>query len=111
MRDGSVREKEIEDVDILAQNDKYIVLNDYSFTKLEVKIEKHNSWSVLEKVAISDYTNDSFWQKYYGDFWIRLYTQTDSLKIIENRINKEFNKFIQDKVSRYMVATDIRITL
>lgn len=111
MRDGSVREKIVEDIEILGENDKFIVFNDSYFTKIEKESSKYNSYSVLNKVHISDYTNDSFWQKYYGDFSITMYTDTVSLKVIENRINKEFNKFIQDKVGRYMMAMDIKISL
>lgn len=111
MRDGSIREKTIEDMVILGENEKYIVFNDSYFTKIEKESSKYNSYSVINKVCISDYTNDTFWQKYYGDFSITMYTDTISLKVIENRINKEFNKFIQDKVGRYMMASDIKISL
>lgn len=111
MRDGSIREKTIEDMVILGENEMYIVFNDSYFTKIEKENSKYNSYGVLNKVSISDYTNDTFWQKYYGDFSITMYTDTISLKVIENRINKEFNKFIQDKVGRYMMAKDIKISL
>lgn len=111
MRDGSIREKTIEDMVILGENEKYIVFNDPYFTKIEKNDSKHNCGSVLSKVCISDYTNDTFWQKYYGDFSITMYTDTISLKVIENRINKEFNKFIQDKVGRYVMARNIKISL
>jgi hypothetical protein len=111
MRDGTVREKVVEDVEILGENEKYIVFNDSYFTKIEKVTSKHCRYNYLNKVHINDHTNDTFWQKYYGDFSITVYTDIESLKVIENRINKEFNKFIKEKVGRYMMASDIKIKL
>lgn len=102
---GEVTKKTIEDNNIIAQNDKFIVLDDYCFTKIEKIKDKHSiGYYVLNTVNISDYTNDSYWKKYYGDFAVRLYTDIEDLSIIEKKLTKEFNKWLREKVSRYSGA-------
>jgi len=107
MKDGTVKEKTVEDVQVLGENERYIVLNDAYFTKLQQKKEKdYNVCSVVNTCSISDYTNDTFWQKYYGDFSIRMYTTEGNMKTIEKQINREFIKFIRGKIGKYMVYSD-----
>lgn len=107
MRDGTVKEKTVEDVGVLGNNERYIVLNDPHFTKLQQKKEKdYNSCSIVNTCSISDYTNSTFWQRYYGDFAIRMYTTEANVKTIEKQINREFIKFIRGKIGRYMAYND-----
>ena len=107
MKDGTVKEKTVEDVEVLGENERYIVLNDSYFTKLQQKKEKdYNVCSVVNTCSISDYTDDIFWQKYYGDFSIRMYTTEDNMKTIEKQINREFIKFIRGKIGKYMAYND-----
>ena len=107
MKDGTVKEKTVEDVEVLGENERYIVLNDSYFTKLQQKKEKdYNVCSVVNTCSISDYTDDTFWQKYYGDFSIRMYTTEDNMKTIEKQINREFIKFIRGKIGKYMAYND-----
>lgn len=107
MKDGTVREKSVEDVEVLGENERYIVLNDSYFTKIQKKKEKdYNSCSVVNTCSISDYTNDTFWKKYYGDFSIRMYTTEDNMKTIEKQVNREFIKFIRGKIGKYMAYND-----
>ena len=107
MKDGTVKEKTVEDVQVLGENERYIVLNDSYFTKLQQKKEKdYNVCSVVNTCSISDYTDDIFWQKYYGDFSIRMYTTEDNMKTIEKQINREFIKFIRGKIGKYMAYND-----
>ena len=62
MKDGTVKEKTVEDVQVLGENERYIVLNDSYFTKLQQKKEKdYNVCSVVNTCSISDYINDIFW--------------------------------------------------
>lgn len=107
MKDGTVKEKIVEDVEVLAENERYIILNDSYFTKLQQKKEKdYNSCSIVNICSISDYTNDTFWKKYYGDFSIRMYTTEDNMKTIEKQVNREFIKFIRGKIGKYMAYND-----
>lgn len=107
MRDGTVKEKTVEDVQVLGKNERYIVLNDPRFTKLQQKKEKdYDSCPVVNTCSILDYTDSTFWQKYYGDFAICMYTTEANMKTIEKQINREFTKFIRGKIGRYMAYND-----
>lgn len=107
MKDGTGKEQTVEDFEVLGENEKYIVLNNDSFTKLDkIKGKSYQSNPLIGTVSISDYTNDTFWQKYYGDFWVRLYTTEDNMKTIEKQINREFIKFIRGKIGKYMAYND-----
>jgi len=108
---GEVTKNSIEDVTVAAHNDNYIIINDASFTKIQKNKDKYNSYRVLEEVGIRDYSKDSFWSKYYGTFNISLYTEMTSIKTIENKINKAFNKWVQSKVSVYLPMTKVNIKL
>jgi len=108
---GEVTKNSVEDVEVAAQNDNYIIINDASFTKIQKNKDKYNSYRVLEEVGITDYSKDSFWSKYYGTFNISLYTEMTSIKTIENKINKAFNKWVQSKVSVYLPMTKVNIKL
>jgi len=108
---GEVTKNAIEEVTVAAQNDNYIIINDASFTKIQKNKDKYNSYRVLEEVGITDYSKDSFWSKYYGTFNISLYTEMTSIKTIENKINKAFNKWVQSKVSVYLPMTKVNIKL
>ena len=107
MRDGTVKEKTVEDVQVLGENERYIVLNDHYFTKLQQEKDKDcDPYPVVNTCSISDYTTSTFWQKYYGDFAIRMYTTEANMKTIEKQINREFIKFIRGKIGRYMAYND-----
>jgi len=108
---GEVTKNSVEDVEVAAQNDNYIIINDASFTKIQKNKDKYNSYRVLEEVGITDYSKDSFWSKYYGTFNISLYTEMTSIKTIENKINRAFNKWVQSKVSVYLPMTKVNIKL
>jgi len=108
---GEVTKNAIEEVTVAAQNDNYIIINDASFTKIQKNKDKYNSYRVLEEVGITDYSKDSFWSKYFGTFNISLYTEMTSIKTIENKINKAFNKWVQSKVSVYLPMTKVNIKL
>ncbi len=108
---GEVTKNAIEDVTVAAQNDNYIIINDASFTKIQKNKDKYNSYRVLEEVGITDYSKDSFWSKYRGTFNISLYTEMTSIKTIENKINRAFNKWVQSKVSVYLPMTKVNIKL
>jgi len=108
---GEVTKNNIEEVTVATQNDNYIIINDASFTKIQKNKDKYHTYRVLEEVGITDYSKDSFWSKYYGTFNISLYTEMTSIKTIENKINKAFNKWVQSKVSVYLPMTKVNIKL
>lgn len=108
---GEVTKNAIEDVTVAAQNDNYIIINDASFTKIQTKKGKYDHYTTIEDVVIRDYSKDSFWSKYYGTFNISLYTEMTSIKTIENKINRAFNKWVQSKVSVYLPMTKVNIKL
>jgi len=108
---GEVTKNAVEDVAVAAQNDNYIIINDTSFTKIQKKKDKYDHYTVIEDVRIRDYSKDTFWSKYYGTFNISLYTEMTSIKTIETKINKAFNKWVQSKVSVYLPMTKVNIKL
>jgi len=108
---GEVTKNAIEDVTVAAQNDNYIIINDAVFTKIQTKKGKYDHYATIEDVVIRDYSKDSFWSKYYGTFNISLYTEMTSIKTIENKINRAFNKWVQSKVSVYLPMTKVNIKL
>lgn len=108
---GEVTKNSVEEVTVAAQNDNYIIINDASFTKIQTKKGKYDHYTTIEEVGITDYSKDSFWPKYYGTFNIGLYTEMTSIKTIENKINRAFNKWVQSKVSVYLPMTEVNIKL
>jgi hypothetical protein len=108
---GEVTKNSIEDVEVAAQNEQYIIINDAVFTKIQKKKDKYNHYPTVEEVYIRDHSKDSFWSKFYGIFNIQLYTDVTNIKAIETKINKAFNKWVQSKVSVYLPMTKINIKL
>jgi hypothetical protein len=86
-------------MDVLKQNDKFIVLDDEYFTKLQKKKEKHGIYSVPERVSIRE-EEPGVCRDIFGRFSISTYS-TSSQKVIENRINREFKKWIKAKLDAY----------
>ena len=46
----------------------------------------------------------------FGKFRIRLYS-TSSLKVMENKINREFNNWLDEKIGIYGCASRVHIAL
>lgn len=107
---NSIPKVRVEEVKVIGSNKNYFVVDDHFFSKYCHKKEKYAGYSTLNEVNISDYTRDSSMKRIMGQF--RIYLISDmSLKRIENKINREFNKYIQDKVGEYGAATSIKISL
>lgn len=110
-RGMSVKEKVIEAVEVGLQNDKYLVLKDHNFTKLQKKKSKGcNLYTPLEQCCISDYSNDATWERLMYFMSVTLYT-TKSLKVAERLINKEINKHIKSKCGGYSYGEEVKISL
>ena len=106
-----IKEKVVEDVQVGLENDKYLVLIDDSFTKLQKKSKKdYNLYTPLEHCRISDYSNDVTWERIMHFMSITLYT-TKTLKVAERLINKELNKHIKSKCGGYSYGEEVKISL
>lgn len=83
---------DVDDVGILAQNDRYIVLSDSRFTKLDKKKDRtYNMNHVVDHPSISIYNNDSC---YGSGVDYTLYTEKNKRT---STIKKEIKIAIQDK--------------
>lgn len=57
---GAEQKFEVTELNVIAENDKYIAIDDYRFTSLH-KDSKYKYDTCLNKVAISLFANDSCW--------------------------------------------------
>ena len=95
---------------VVGENEEYFCINDSRFSTFAKNktgsIEMH-----LEHVSITDW-GKLFLGKYdVGRFTITLYTETESKKIAENKINKEFQKFIRKSVEAYLFDDNFKIEI
>ena len=105
-----VKECKVTQVEVLADNNNYIVLNDHYFTKLQKKADKSfNINHVPELVSIGEESSETM-IKYFGKFRINLYSQL-SIKRMESKINREFKKWLDKKTAVYGMAREINISL
>lgn len=100
---------EKEKLKVLGVSRHYICLGDEYFTTLAISKTFEFAHDKPEKVRIVESTSD-FDIKYFGKFRITLYSQM-SEKRIENKINREFNKCLSEKVAAYGSAKKIQIKL
>lgn len=107
---NSEPEISIKDVTVLGVNHTYFVVDDLSFNKYRLEKDKHNFYSMINDVTISDYTNDKLMRRIMGQFRIHMVTDMTK-KRAENKINREFNKLLNAKVSEYATSTNIKISL
>ena len=98
-----------EKLKVLGVSRHYICLGDEYFTTLAISKTFEFSHDKPEKVRIVEYTSD-FDIKYFGKFRITLYSQM-SEKRIENKINREFNNWLNEKMAAYGNAKKINIKL
>ena len=101
----------IEEVEIAAENEKYLVLNDPYFTKLQKSKSKgYNIYTPLDHVTFSDHFNDKTMSRILFSFCAELYT-TASIKVAENKINRELNKYLKEKLSVYGSGKTVKVRL
>lgn len=110
-RGMDIKDKVVETVEVGLENDRYLVLKNSQFTKLQKTKDKVcNLYTPIEHCSISDYSNDKSWEKIMYFMSINLYT-TKSLKVAENLINKELNKYVQSKCGGYNFGGKIKVSL
>jgi len=100
---------EKEELKVLGVSRHYICLGDDYFTTLAISKTFEFAHDKPEKVRIVESTSD-FDVKYFGKFRITLYSQM-SEKRIENKINREFNNWLNEKMAAYGNAKKINIKL
>lgn len=105
---------DIEEYTYLAENTKQAVYSpkaNYRFLIIE-KEQKDPSYRTLaDYVYISENPESDYWYKQYREsYTIILYTE-DSISKAEKKINKEFQKWIDDKIAKYGVSTKVNIKL
>lgn len=105
----TTKEAKCEVVPVLKTNEKRMVLDDHYFTVLNLKKEKYTAHSNLNDIKICE-EKCSTMIDIFGKFSIRVYS-TASKKVTENRVNKAFNSWIQEKLSAYGQANKVNIKL
>lgn len=91
----------IEEYSIIAENDEYICINDYRFTTLNRKKDSLNTR--LNNVGIIDWGRTI--SSMSGEFTVYMYTDFKSQKKAEQKINREFQKFLEKAISGYLLHT------
>ncbi len=105
-----VKNKTIENYSILDKNDKYLVINDLRYTTIRLKKDKYSDHeTILNEVNVVDWSTGSL--SGLGYFLVIYLYTTSSLKVAENRINKEINKFLQGKCGQYGFGKEVKISL
>lgn len=107
--DMSTKEIKIKSSKVLGISKHFYCLDDDYFSKLARTKTFEFGYAKLNKVSISEEKSDTM-VKYFGRFKISIYS-TSSLKVIENKINREFKKWLDKKISVYGVARNINIKL
>lgn len=114
--DHNMRVKEIksEALDVIGQNKDRMVIDDAYFTTLDREKARRGSHQFNPPVGhihITDYTKDSYFRDRWGYLIITVYHFGIRKKILQNRINKEVNAYIQSKIGVYLGLGSCRIEL
>ncbi len=107
--DFTVKESTCEEIKVLKMNGTCAVLDNETFTTLNLKAKKYTVNGNLDDICIKEY-NEKVMIDIFGKFCIRMYS-SKSLKVTENRINKAFNKWINEKLSVYGQGKAVNIKL
>lgn len=99
----------IEYLKVLGVSDHFAVLNDCMFETLALSKTFEFCHAKPEQVIILESKSDLD-IKLFGKFKISIASRM-SLKRIENKLNKEFNKWINEKLQSYGQVKDIKIVL
>lgn len=109
----SVEKVDVEEVTVGLVNEEFLVIEDRTFTQLhqpEVSSKRSYGYPKVNEVSLTDYTGDKLMARLMGEIRISLYT-THTLKVAQNRINRELNKHIQKKCGVYGFAKEVVIEL
>lgn len=106
---GGNVETEVTEHKILAVNDDYICIDNYRFESIQKNNAnaKSSIYGVIDKVAISDWT-DFKWASHYL-FNVSLQTVTMSKKAVSSKMTREFQAYLNKKLSVYLYGVDIKI--
>ena len=107
--DMSTKEIKIEINKVLGVSDNFYCLDDNYFTKISRTKTFSVGYSALEKVRIGEESSKTM-IGIFGKFRMSI-DSTSSIKVIENKINREFNKWVSEKVGVYGMAKDVLIKL
>lgn len=112
---GSVKEIRKEIYKVLGVNKSKFVIDNSWFTTLQSEHEgkkgDYQIHPILNTTNVADYTNDSYFKKAWGSFVISIYCTEDFLLNAEKQINKDFKKFIRNKLGPYTTFSNTRIKL
>lgn len=107
--DMSTKEVKIEINKVLGVSNNFYCLDDDYFTKISRTKTFSVGYSRLEKVRIGEESSKTM-ISIFGKFRMSI-DSTSSIKVIENKINREFNKWVNEKIGVYGRAKDIVIKL
>ena len=105
----SIKEAKIERFAVLGISEHYYCLDDPYFTTIARTKTFEFSHPKLNKVSVGEEKSKTMID-IFGKFRIRTLS-TSSLKVIENRINKEFNNWLDEKIGIYGCARRTHIKL
>lgn len=98
-----------EDFSVIGVSSEFIQLDG----KLFPKLSKNKTWdfchSRLNEVFISESKSDLD-ISLFGAFRISIYSSM-TMKKIENKMNREFKKWLDEKIGKYGAAREVKITL
>lgn len=106
----NVTNSKVEDFNVIGVSKHFAVMDNDLFDKLAMSKTFEFGYSKPDKVSISEYTSD-FDIKYFGKFSISGWFTSKSKKVIENKVNREFNKWLENKMSSYGAAKKVEIKL
>jgi hypothetical protein len=107
--DMSIKEIDINQLNVLGISEYYYCLDDPYFSKLARTKSFEFCHSKIEKVSIGE-EKSKISIELFGKFRILIYS-TSSLKVIEKKINREFKKWINEKIGVYGIGKDVVIRL
>lgn len=99
---------------IIGENKDHAVIDDNRFSTLSiVKAKKGFTqfYPLIGSIAVRDYTKDRYFKDVWGAFVIEVYHYGMSKKILQNRINRTVDKYINDKIGCYLIAGRCNIQL
>ena len=93
----------VEEVEILADNGKYLVLNNETFSTLQYACSKYSAYPSIGQESINISTNDSCWGNRVA------YTLYSFSRKRASTIRKEIERAIRDKFGWFSKGLDLRI--
>lgn len=98
-----------ENLTVIGVSDHFYCLNDDLFEKVARTKTFEFGYGMLDKVIIME-NKSKLDVDLFGKFNIKVIS-TSSKKVTENRINKEFNKWLTEKIGAYGLAKTVTIKL